>query len=537
MHPSLTSSEDMERYIAAGHWSRDTLVDCYRSYAVEFPNRIAFRDSNTSYTWSELDVVTNRFAIYLATLGLKRDATALVQTASTCREIIIRVAFKKAGIIGAFAPVQWRRRELDYVYDRINPSLVVMAEATLTPEDSRWLDNVVARAPDEIHRINLSDIPSMDHLCNVHQRQSPLTPEELAIIQNRQFTYGEVSLITVSSGTSGLAKLCEWPEGAQLCASRAQQEKMQITEDDIVGVFAPMSGAAGLVVWMVSATTPCTYVFPDTYNPAELLSLVDDLKISVGTTVPVILARFVQQDLSLYKLDSLRVLRVGTAATDLAVARSFEEHTNCSVLLAAGSMEVPGFAHAHVNEPKYVRFNGSIGLPLRGADLRIEDEHGRLLEPGSYGELKVSAPYASSGYWNDREANASAWSGRWYVTGDLGMLDDDGRLTLLGRKKETINRSGMKILPTEVEQEICNHPDVLECAVIAAPDPEYGEVPWAFVQMRTGPALNNHAIVAMLRNTGLAEYKIPVRFVQLSELPRVNDNKIDKISLKEMATR
>ncbi len=150
---------------------------------------------------------------------------------------------------------------------------------------------------------------------------------------------------------------------------------------------------------------------------------------------------------------------------------------------------------------------------------------------GTSGELLVTAPFSSSGYWRDPEATSAVWSDGWYSTGDVGVLDENGRLTLLGRLKDTINRSGHKILPAEVEHEIAQLPEVFECSVVAAPDREYGQVPWAFIQMRDGNVLDDEAIAGALRDSGLADYKIPVRFLEVDAFPRINDNKIDKKAL------
>jgi len=296
-----------------------------------------------------------------------------------------------------------------------------------------------------------------------------------------------------------------------------------------------MSGAAGVLPWTVSATTPCSYTFPGSFHTDALLGLVGRAGITVITTVPVILARLASAPLAGYDLSTLRALRVGTAAADMGAARAFEANGGCKVVVASGSMEVPGFGHAHIDEPVELRLDGSVGLPLPGCRLRIEDDDGMPAPPGAVGALKVSAPFASSGYWNDPQATAEVWTDGWYATGDMGALDEDGRLTLKGRAKETINRSGYKILPAEVEHEIVRHPSVFDCAVVAAPDADYGQVPWAFVQPAEGETFEKADVVAMLKASGMAHYKIPVRFVTLADLPRVGDNKIDKKRLLDMA--
>ncbi len=517
MQPSRFGRSDIEAFLEAGYWSRETMVDRYRFYAAALPAKVACRDPAETLTWKELDAATDRVAASLVELGLERDARALVRMPSSCREVVLRIAFKKAGIIGAFVPLQWRRRELDYVRERIEPALAVMSP--VEPDETASLDAMFAAGC----RIDPTDDPC-DGWLAWRELLSPGEPD-----RSRSFSFDEVSLVTASSGTSGLAKLCEWPEAAQMCVARGIADRMGIVAEDNVGVFAPMSGAAGVIVWIASGSAPCSFSFPGSYRAAALLDDVQRWGITVGTTVPVILARLAEEPLTSFDLSSLRALRVGTAAANIDAAQTFERRTGCRVVVASGSMECPGFGHAGADEPQRARLSGAVGLPLPGCRLRIEDERGRELPAGSAGELKVSAPYASSGYWGDPEATKAAWSDGWYATGDLGVLDGEGRLTLLGRIKEVINRSGHKIVPNEIEREISRHPDVFECAVIKAPDSEYGEVPWAFVQMHPGKSLDAEALAATLQ--GLASYKMPARFVELPEFPRVSGNKIDKKAL------
>lgn len=538
MRPHLTTPDVIERYLDAGQWTRETMVDRYRAHAKSHPDKIACRDGETSYSWAELDAATDRLAANLIDLGVERDATALIQIPSSCREILLRVALKKAGIISIFTPLQWRRRELAYVWERIDPALIVMSSEQTEADVNDWLDGVidsaVAGTGGRRHRIDMAGTAA-DGWTGWHTMlDAPPQSDALNRIADRQFRFDEISLVTASSGTSGLAKLCEWPEGAQVFNSRVLQERMAISEEDIIGVFAPMSGAAGLMMWMISWTVPCTTAFPGNYRAATLLDFVAEAGITAGTTVPVILARLAQEPLGSRDLRSLRLMRVGTAAADIGAARTFEERTGCHVVIASGAMECTGFGHANINETRDVRLDGSVGLPLDGCRLRIVDEQGDVLPPGTSGELKVTAPFSSSGYWKNPEATAAVWSDGWYATGDIGVLDENGRLTLLGRIKDTINRSGHKILPAEVEQEIARHPDVRECSVVAAPDREYGQVPWAFIEPLPGCAINADAIAATIRDSGLANYKIPTRFIEVAAFPRVSDNKIDKKALLEM---
>ena len=530
MKPTLLSSRDIKYYLDEGYWTRETHAECLHTYARIYPDRVACRDCEELYTWEELDAVSNAIAANLIRLGLARDSRALVRIPSSCREMVLRIALKKAGIIGVFVPMQWRQKELAYVRGSVDPGLLIMSLQGLDEDERHWIDCSFA-----IRRVSL-DAPSHDGWLGWAALADELpNSNDIDEIFKRAFVFDEVSLITASSGTSGIAKLCEWPEAAQLSIGRLIGECLRIEEDDSIGIFSPMSGAAGVLVWLVSATTPATFVFPKNYDASSLLSLVKETGITVATTVPVILARLAQERLVDYDLASLRALRVGTAAADTHAARHFEDFTGCRVVVAAGSMECPGFAHADFDEDKEIRLNGSIGRRLPGCRSRIVGDDGEELSAGSIGELVVSAPYAASGYWNDPNATREVWCKGWYSTGDLGYLDEEGRLSLMGRLKEAINRSGFKILPAEVEQEITMHPSVFACAVVAAPDKEYGQVPWAFVQPRPGEIVEAETLIGLLKKRGLAHYKFPTRFITIDSLPRISGNKVNKRVLIEKA--
>lgn len=536
MRPSRIDREQVETYLAAGHWSRETMVDRYGAYARDVPDRIACRDGETGFTWRRLHEVTDRIAANLIARGIPRDGRALVQIPSSARETVLRVAFKKAGVLGCFAPMQWRRRELDHTFERIDPSAVFVALDSMGADGRRtWLEEASAGQPATMLRVALAPEPPDGWSSWSDLEAPPEGGDGRGRIAERRFRFDEVSLITASSGTSSLAKLNEWPEAAQTCIGRGIAERLGVREDDVVGMFAPMSGAAGVLAWTMSGALPFASVFPPTFEARALLRLVEEERITVATTVPVVLARLAREDLGSFDLSSLRVLRVGTGAAGLEAARRIEDLTGCRVVVASGAMECPGFGHADVDEPAALRLDGSTGSPLPGCRLRIDGDDGAELPAGEIGHVRVSAPFAALGYWNDPEATRTVWSDGWYATGDVGVLDDDGRLTLLGRSKEVINRSGHKILPIEVEREIARHPDVLQCAVVAVPDAEYGEVPWAFVQARDGKALDTEGLAGVLRSGGLATYKIPARFIQLAEFPRVGGNKIDKKRLLDMA--
>jgi len=511
------------------------MVSRYAAYARDCPDRVACSDWTASLTWAELDAITDTIAARLVALSIPRDGRVLVQIPSSNREMVLRIAFKKAGILGCFAPMQWRQRELEFTIEQLAPNALVVSLESMDGETRDWLQDYAHRTSEIDHLIGMSSQPPDGWLSWSDLESDHDSPLEWAQLAARRFRFDEVSLITASSGTSSLAKLNEWPEAAQLCIGRGIAERLAMRDTDIVGMFAPMAGAAGVLVWVTSATLPLRYVFPKSFDADSLLRLVAAQRITVATTVPVVLARLAQAGLEAHDVSSLRALRVGTGAASLEAASVLEDRIACKVVVASGAMECPGFGHAAYDEPAQLRLDGSTGLPLPGCCVEVVDDDGAVLAPGAIGQTRVRAPFASLGYWNDPQATQAVWSEGWYATGDLGSVDEAGRLTLLGRLKEVINRSGHKVLPAEVERVVGKHPDVFQCAVVGASDREYGEVPWLFVQSRAGRELAADDLFTFLRGEGLASYKWPARVVTVDEFPRVGGNKIDKKRLLGLA--
>ena len=140
MKPSLLDREKIEAYLAAGYWTRETMVERYAAYARDFPDKTACRDSQEEITWRGLDERTDRIAANLIARGIERDARALVQMPSSNREIVLRIAFKKAGIIGCYAPMQWRSKELGYAHRELAPGVIFASPESGRDGGTAWLD-------------------------------------------------------------------------------------------------------------------------------------------------------------------------------------------------------------------------------------------------------------------------------------------------------------------------------------------------------------------------------------------------------------
>jgi long-chain acyl-CoA synthetase len=175
---------------------------------------------------------------------------------------------------------------------------------------------------------------------------------------------------------------------------------------------------------------------------------------------------------------------------------------------------------------------GSIGLPLRGQEMRIINEDGSVAAPGEYGEIAIKGPNVMAGYLNNPEATADSIRDGWLHSGDIGYMDADGYFYIVDRTKDMIIRSGENIYPREIEEVIYEHEAVLEVAVIGVPHEVRGEEVLAVVAAKPGVELDVEELAAFAAER-LAKYKLPRSFELRDELPKTPTGKISKGPLRD----
>lgn len=236
-------------------------------------------------------------------------------------------------------------------------------------------------------------------------------------------------------------------------------------------------------------------------------------------------AHFNQLDFSSLKL----TISGGMALTESA-ARHWRELTGCAITEGYGLTECsPVVSVATPGE----EIAGSAGAPLSRTDVRVVDDNGELLPSGENGELQVRGPQLMKGYWNRQEGNGQLLPDGWLATGDIGQIDDQGQIRIIDRRKEMIIVSGFKVYPSELENVISAHPDILECAVIGLPDEECGEFIKLYV-VSNNPRLTTRGVREYCRER-LTSYKVPRSVEFCHDLPRNSIGKVQRRILREDA--
>ena len=342
----------------------------------------------------------------------------------------------------------------------------------------------------------------------------------------------DVALVLHTSGTTSRPKIVPLSQRNVCASARNIREFLSLTAQDrglnimplfhihglIAGVLAPLS-AGGQV--------SCTPGF----NALKFFAWMEEFRPTWYTAVPTmhqtILSR-AANNRAVIAANPLRFIRSSSSAMPTQVIREIEEVFGAPLVESYGMTEAAHQMAANPLPPR-VRKPGSVGIAA-GPEVAIMDLDGHLLAVGETGEIVIRGENVTKGYENNPKANAEAYTNGWFRTGDQGVLDAEGYLTLTGRLKEIINRGGEKISPREVDEVLMDHPAVEQVVTFAIPHDKLGEEVGAAVVLREGAELTEKALREFAAQR-LADFKVPRKVLFLAEIPKGATGKLQRIGL------
>jgi fatty-acyl-CoA synthase len=341
-------------------------------------------------------------------------------------------------------------------------------------------------------------------------------------------TLDDALVILFTSGTTGRPKGAILPARAMAANAASTRRAWELTPDDVALVDAPLFHTGGLNV----LATPLLYaggrvvVLPRFEATASAEALIRE-KCTVSFGVPTMIERLLAG--GFVDKSVVRLWVTGGAPCPPSLLEAFEQR-GLRLLQGFGMTE----CGPNCFRPLAAAARGSVGTPTFDLEARLVDENGADVAPGEPGELWLRGPQVFSGYLNDPQATAAALGGGWLHTGDVLRATDRGWF-VAGRKKEMFISGGENVYPAEVEIATCEHPAVAEAAVVALPDPKWGEVGVAFVVLRAGAGEATPETLRAFLKARIAGYKVPKSIVIAPELPRTPVGKIDKQALSARA--
>lgn len=430
------------------------------------------------------------------------------------------VTFLAAAMCGTAAPLnpKYKQQEFAFYYEDTQAKALIALPDTIELAHLAVTPNMVV----------INAIPQADGTLSFSAVKGSGTvhPVELA-------EPDDLALILHTSGTTSRPKRVPIRHRHLVASAQNIVATYNLSANDIALCVMPLFHIHGIVGSMLSTlASGGTVVCPPGFSALEFWKLLETFKPTWYSAVPtmhqMLLAR-AERNLPVIKANPLRFIRSSSASLPPAVMERIEQVFDAPVLESYSMSEASHLMTSNPLPPKLHK-PGSVGYGL-GVEVGIINKNGELLEKGNLGEVVVKGPNVFDGYENNPDANATAFVNGWFRTGDQGVLDDDGYLSLTGRLKELINRGGEKISPLEVDNVLLHHPAVAEALAFAVPHKTLGEDIQAAVVLKgdvSEKELQAHCSAL------LAEFKVPRKFYILDELPRGATGKLQRINMAKL---
>ena len=344
----------------------------------------------------------------------------------------------------------------------------------------------------------------------------------------------DVALVLHTSGTTSRPKIVPLRQRNLAASARNIAATLALTPQDRCLVIMPLFHIHGLIGALLSSLHAGASVHcPPGFNALKFFAWLDQAEATWYTAVPTmhqtILAR-ADRNADVIARRKLRFIRSSSASLPPAVMKQLEETFGCPVIESYGMTEASHQMASNPLPPR-PRKPGSVGIAA-GPEVAIMDLDGKLLDRGEIGEIVIRGENVTAGYANNPKANAEAFTNGWFRTGDQGVLDAEGYLSLTGRLKEIINRGGEKIAPREVDDVLMDHPAVAQVVTFGLPHDKLGEEVAAAVVLREGQSASEQDLRSFAA-ARLADFKVPKKIVFLAEIPKGATGKLQRIGLAQ----
>ena len=498
----------------------DTDENLYTVLAAGFPGDrsgccIELTDG-PSLTWDDLDRATARIASLLASLRLPAGSRIAAQVDKSPQALMLYLATLRAGHVYLPLNNAYQSAEIDYFVGDAEPAVLVCS-----PQARAWAEPIAQR-----HGVR--------HLYTLDDAGGG-TLMEAAASQRDGFdtvarAAADLAAILYTSGTTGRSKGAMLSHGNLASNARVLHRYWRWRRGDVLLHALPIFHVHGLFVAAHGALlSGSKMIWMNRFDAAEAVRRLPQATVFMG--VPTMYVRLLdQQGLDADAVRGMRLFVSGSAPLLADTFRAFEARTGHRILERYGMSETVMLTS---NPHDGNRVPGTVGLPLPGVSVRVVGEGDAAKPWDQIGDIQVKGPNVFSGYWRMPEKTAAEFTADgFFRTGDVGRLDANGYLSIVGRSKDLIISGGYNVYPKEIEGFIDELDGVAESAVVGVPHRDFGEAVVAVVVPRPGVSLDEAAIVAALKGR-IAGFKVPKRVHVVQELPRNAMGKVQKNALRE----
>lgn len=550
----LTSTDKIQTYTSKGWWTESTILDQLQNLieteatkeAVIDPGNKAALCSTPMYrlTFAELNAKINYVASILQQHGIGKDDIVAIQLPNIAELVISYFAICKLGAISSPIPIQFREFECTQLINSLNAKAVITMKQINERSYAAMYDEI--RSTEQ----NVETIFTFDHAENaihINLDNAVDTPVEQPTI-----TANDIFTICWTSGTEGKPKGVPRSHNEWYVSAYASVDAAKLTQNDRILLTFPLVNMAGiggvLVPWVLSGGT---LVLHHPFDFPTFLAQIDQEQITYTLVPPSLLTMMLKNDAILAgrNIQALRAIGTGSAPITPWLIDSWKEIHGVDLINYFGSNEgatflsdaddVPNPLHRSLYLPRFgpshLKWQNRVGQMVESklVDLDTGEEITVANRPG---ELRIKGPGVFSGYWNAQDLNEKSFDEQGYFkTGDLfEIIEEDGEdryYRVVGRIKDIIVRSGMKISPLEIEEILQSHPSIQDVAIVPIPHQKHGEISCACVALASDKTITLNEIVSFLNEYKVASFKLPEKLIIVEQLPRNAVGKILKAAL------
>jgi len=491
--------------------------------ARDFARKKAMVFDKKIYRYKGLNETINRYArLLLEKFEIKKGAHIGILLNNSPEYIILSLAVIKTG--ATLIPINrfLSAREINYIIKDSDMSFLISSS-----EFKNHFSELVT-CPD-LKNILLTDIP-------VTCEKTSLIPSDIGSFSsenlNANISENDPAIIIFTSGTTG------YPKGAMLSHKNLVSnvlsctQAINVTNKDRLLLALPMFHSFTFTVCILMPLAKgATIIGLPSIKPFSLvLKSILLNRITIFICIPKVYDIISEKKLPFFlrPFINIRLCISGSAPLSATTLQKFKKNIKLPLLEGYGLSETSPVVS--VNPIFGEQKPGSVGLPVKGVEVKIFDDNLNELPLGESGEIAVKGDNVMIGYYKKPADTAEVLKNGWLLTGDIGKLDEDGYIYILDRKKDMILMQGMNIYPREIEEAILCHPYVEETAVVGIKDENHGEIPIAFIVLKEGRKLTNKEIAKFCREK-LAAYKCPRKYLFLDKLPRSSVGKVLKKDL------
>ena len=491
----------------------------YTSYKEGFKNNLEgqflYDDKGLNVTYRELDSETAKLANGLKELGLSEGDRVTVQVDKCIEMVYLYLACVRSNII--FHPLNpaYKEKELSYFLDDAKPSLFISNEETISSISDLSLEH------------------SIDHLFVLNNDGSG-NFSDISTSEDNYITVAcsddDIAALLYSSGTTGKPKGIMLSHGNISSNAESLVKAWDFQESDCLLHALPIYHVHGLFVALGCVfMTGSKLKWLESFDADVVLKSIPECTVMMG--VPTYYTRLLKRDLLDSKLtEGIRLFISGSAPLLEETFNEFNQRTNHQILERYGMTET----NMNTSNPlKGNRKPGTVGLPLEDVQVRVVDEENNLLSQGEIGNIQIKGPNVFKGYWEMPEKTKEDFSkDGFFNTGDKGLIDEGGYVSIIGRSKDMIISGGLNVYPKEIESLIDKIEGVLESAVIGLSDEDLGEKVVAVIVSEESKTLDEKKVISEIKDQ-LAGFKAPKEVKFIDQLPRNAMGKVQKNILRE----